>query len=282
MRRLGVALGGGGSRGVAHIGVMRALNEAGIRVHAVAGISAGALMAAGYCLNGPSAVLDAALNRPAAILALYRDRLRLAASNTIGRLLAEMAGDARIEDCTPALAICAADVHTREPIALREGPVLRALQATIAIPFIGDPVEIDGRYLADCGRDSYIMRQALREMGAEVILEVSLFPQVQSGAPRPVALLGQALVRQLEREPARPPRHRDLLRFAVDLAVRTPPPVPSADLLVVPRLPTIPSLARNGLQRARRAGYVAMRAALPQLQALLSGAPAPALAVAEA
>lgn len=268
--RLGVALGGGGGRGLAHLGVLRALDEAGVEIHAIAGISAGALMAAGYCLGGPSAALDTALQRSSAVLGMYRDRLRIGVSNPLGALFAEMAGEARIEQCRPALAIAVADVHSREAFTLREGPVIDALRASIAIPFVGRPVQLHGRWLADCGRETAVLRRSLRALGADVVLEVSLLMESVSDCPPPVAAVLQPLLRRLNRQPPRTPAARDLLCFALDLSLRPSPPEPPADLLIAPRLPAIPALARDGLARSRRAGYQAMRAALPRLHELLS------------
>lgn len=271
--RLGIALGGGGARGVAHLGVLRALNEANIPIHAIAGISAGALMGAGYCLGGPSSTLEAELLRPAAMLGVYRDRLRLAPSNRVGGLLAELIGEAQIEDCAPTLAIAVADVRTRECLVLRDGPLLAALRASIAIPFVGEPVVIDGHHLADCGRESYILRQALREMGADVLLEVSLFMKSGGDLPALVVSVLRPLLQRHDAPAAPTPSRADLLRFALDLALRPPLPEPPADLLIAPRLPGVPTLARDGLRRARHAGYTAMRSALPRLQTLLDGVP---------
>ena len=269
VRRLGIALGGGGARGVAHLGVLRALQEADIPIHGIAGISAGALMAAGYCLGGPSTDLEAELFRPVAMLGVYRDRLRLAPSNRVGGLLADMIGDTRIEDCVPPLAIAVADVRTRECLYLRHGPLLAALHASIAIPFVGEPVVIDGRHLADCGRESYILRRALREMHADVLLEVSLFMESGGDLPAPVVSVLRPLLQRHDAPAAPQPTRADLLRFALELALRPPLPEPPADLLIAPRLPGVPTLARDGLRRAYRAGYLAMRSRLPDLRALL-------------
>jgi NTE family protein len=267
--RLGVALGGGGGRGLAHLGVLRAIDEAGISIHAIAGISAGALMAAGYCLGGPSAALDAALLRSSAVLGMYRDRLRIGGGNRLGALFAEMAGAAQIEECRPMLGIAAADVQSREAFVLRAGPVVDALRASIAIPLVASPVQFGGSLLADCGRETAVLRRALRTMGADVILEVTLLMDSVADYPPSVATLLRRLLRRIDRIAPPAPAARDLLCFALDLSLRPAPSEPPADLLIAPRLPTVPALARDGLRRSRHAGYQAMRAALPRLQQLL-------------
>ena len=166
--RIGLALGGGGARGLAHIGVLRALERAGIHVDCLAGTSMGAVVAAGYA-GGMS---PAELEQEAEAATRLRHLLSLAdAGVPDGGLLRgrRLAGyfercmrQTSFADLRLPLAVVAVDLNTRREVVLRDGPVALALRATTAVPGLFAPFRFEraapgGRRAAQqfaCGRGS--------------------------------------------------------------------------------------------------------------------------------
>lgn len=270
-RRLGLALSGGGARGFAHVGVLQALEQAGFGIHCLSGTSVGALIAVGYALDGLGGLVLACMESPDDLRALFRDRLRLQSSNPLGRRIAERTEGIRIEDLRPRLAICAVDLLTRQHVVLREGPLLPALQASISVPFLAQPVLRHGRYLADAGRERFSALRSVRELGAEVVVEVLLYPGNQLEPPPQVERALRPFLRALDAGARRrPPGRRATLRFALDLATRRKPRVRPADLLLAPDVLAIGMRSHHSARRAFRAGYVAAHERLPHLRHLLA------------
>lgn len=83
-------------------------------------------------------------------------------------------GDVRIEDAPIPLAIVAADIHTGDPVILREGPLALAVQASAAIPGIYAPVRLEGCTLVDGGIVANVPVRPLREMGADIVVAATL------------------------------------------------------------------------------------------------------------
>jgi len=270
--RLGLCLSGGGGRGPAHLGVLQALQQGGIPIHCITGASVGALMAAIYAIDGISGITHEALNRPAEVRALYRDRLRLGDTNPLGKRIAKRLGGINIEELRPYTAICAADVWTREQVVLREGPLLPAVQASVSIPFVAPAVLLGGRYLADPGRERFSAFRAIREMGADLVLEVLLYPSDRIELPPLIGCAAHPVLAWLGRGPQEgTPGRRATLRSAIDLATRPLQAAPRPDITLMPRVPAVPTLAAAGPRRAFRAGYDAGRSVLPALRALIDG-----------
>lgn len=174
--RLGLALGGGAVLGFAHIGLLGALEEAGIDVDCVAGTSAGAIVAALHAFGVPPA-------RSRELLApltwrkvshLTHTSLGLLSNQPIADLLREELGDVRIEQASIPLAVVAADIHTGEAVVLREGPLARAVRASMSIPGIYAPVAIGDRLLVDGGIVANVPVRALTELGADIVVAATL------------------------------------------------------------------------------------------------------------
>ncbi len=170
--RLGLALGGGGVRGLAHVAVLEALDTAGVRPVAIAGTSMGAIVGALYA-NGRSGrdirrliraramPLDASwrrLVRRRAALAVWLRAIRpdvrrgglLRADRVLG-LLAEEIRAETFEELAIPLRVVAADFWAAEAVVFESGPLLPALQASMAVPGVLSPVEHAGRVLVDGG-----------------------------------------------------------------------------------------------------------------------------------
>lgn len=146
--RIGLALSSGGARGFAHVGVIKALREAGFSIVNVAGSSMGSIVAAGYAVRGDVAelerwVLDFRASDYSRRFLPIMDPLRLVA------FLDELLEGATFADCAVPLRIIATDLRARAATTLDEGSVALAAFASSAMPFVHRPVPWQGRLLAD-------------------------------------------------------------------------------------------------------------------------------------
>ncbi len=185
--RVGLALGGGVARGMAHIGVLQALHEENVPVHLVAGTSAGALVGAMYCAGlDPWGMQKAAesLNwRGMVQLKLRRDGLLDAGG--LERFILNHVGDQQFQDLKIPFAAVATDLLSGEEVLLSEGRVATAVRASCAFPGIFLPVRLAERTLVDGGLVNNVPTSVVRQMGADVVIAVELNkPRSESRRPR--------------------------------------------------------------------------------------------------
>lgn len=257
-KRLGVALSGGMARGRAHVGVIQALEEAGISADFVSGVSAGALVAAAYA---------AGLNL-AALIRLAREfnwlkiatpilplpgrrvprRLGLLDFARIETFLIRATGDLTFEELAKPLAIGATDLLTGERVVITSGRVAHAVRASASMPGVAAPTRWRGRLLCDGFSSNNMPIQVLRDMGADVVLAVNLMPLVRH-MPSNLFWAGSTAVSGLVMQAGDPLDHAD---FVVE------PDLAETDY-VFPRCDDL--LAR---------GRAATMPIVPQLQVLLS------------
>jgi len=175
-RKVGLALGGGVVLGAAHVGVIRAVEEAGIKVSFLGGTSAGALVAALYAFGMPwkeMRELLCGLNW-LDISKVSLSRFGVLSMSRLEELLEEHLGEAQFQEADIPLAIIATDISSGEKVVLKQGPVAKAVMASSCVPGVFTPVELDGRLLVDGGMLENVPVSALREMGAEFIIGVDL------------------------------------------------------------------------------------------------------------
>lgn len=177
---LTVALGGGTARAMAHVGVLLALEEAGIRPAAVAGTSFGAIIAALYALGLSAAELQRLLTAPRSrhIWAQALDPAPGAFSLVRGRKLerwldATLFSAAGFGDATMPLSIATTSLGTGELAALTSGPLARAVVASCSLPLLFAPVNIDGDWLVDGGFVEAVPFRAGTLLGAGPVLGIS-------------------------------------------------------------------------------------------------------------
>jgi NTE family protein len=153
--RVAVALGGGGARGYAHIGILQVLEERGYEIISIAGSSMGALVGGLYAADGLdafSAWVRGLTHRD--VLRLYDLSPRAPGAIRAEKIFARVSdilGDARIEDLPVEFTAVATDLEAGEERWFREGPVDAAIRASVALPGFMTPVVIQGRLLADGG-----------------------------------------------------------------------------------------------------------------------------------
>lgn len=149
-----LALGGGGIRGVAHIGVLRALERHGFTVKAIAGTSAGGLVGALYAAGKTPDELESVITNLDQKKLFTRDKQdgpALLGINGLVVLLTELLGDCSFADLKIPFACTAVDTMTGRQVILHEGGVLQAVAATVAVPGVFPPVKLNGFTLIDGG-----------------------------------------------------------------------------------------------------------------------------------
>jgi len=176
--KIGLALGSGGSRGLAHIGVIKALEENNIPIDFIAGTSIGA-MAGGFYAAGlgvkkmENIVLEINWRR---MFSLVDPRLKqgLITGEKVKTFIEGYVDGKRIEDCKIPFVAVATDLKTGEIVVLNKGEMAQAIRASISIPLVFKPVEIDGRMLADGGLSAPVPVEIVRAMGADIVIAVNL------------------------------------------------------------------------------------------------------------
>ncbi|MCU9612218.1 patatin-like phospholipase family protein [Caldibacillus lycopersici] len=174
--KIGLALGSGGARGLAHIGVIKVLEEANIPIHMIAGSSIGSLIGAFYAAghNVEEMLKITSAFKRKYFLDITIPKLGFIAGNRIKDFIRLFTYNKNIEDLSIPLAITATDIHTGEKVIFKQGPIADAVRASIAIPGIFVPETWNGRVLVDGGVIDRVPVSVVKEMGAEIIIAVDV------------------------------------------------------------------------------------------------------------
>ncbi|MFD1251587.1 NTE family protein RssA [Devosia equisanguinis] len=176
--KIGLALGSGAARGWAHVGVLDALVAAGIEPDIIAGTSMGALVGGVYASGRHAALRDWALSADRRIVASLVDVGFLGGGLVDGVRIAEWLGGLKIapqiEDLKLPFAAVATDLTTGREVWLRQGKLVRAIRASISMPGIFSPVDVEGEWLVDGGLVNPVPVSLCRAMGADFIIAVNL------------------------------------------------------------------------------------------------------------
>jgi NTE family protein len=252
--RIGLALGGGAVRGFAHVGVIAALEEAGIKPDLVVGTSAGSVVAAIYASGKTAAQLQqTALAMEEADITDWtlpffgRGMLR---GEALARYMNTQVSNKLIESMTIPLGIVATDLRTGQGALFRQGDTGMAVRASSAVPSVFNPVKIGAAEYVDGGLVSPVPVKYARQMGAELIIAVDI-----SSAPE-----GNAADSQLQIL---------LQTFAIMGKTINSYELKDADLVVRPELVGVKSGDFTAKRRAIEAGKLAMQRQIPQLKALM-------------
>ncbi|KHG64733.1 patatin [Thermus sp. 2.9] len=279
MRGVALALGGGGVRGYAHLGVLWVLEEAGIPIRGLAGSSAGALAACAWAFGHKDpwkvhqAVFDeevANLRRAGNLRLLARlfsalRRQALADTAKVAEGLKRLFGEARLEDSPIPLAIQAADLLTGEAVVLRQGPAWKAVLASAAIPGLFPPVAWEGRLLVDGDVAEKVPVRAAKALFPKVVaVDVSNPPpnEPPKTALEAVLLAGEASRRRL----------KELALQGADLVLSLDPPFP-IDTFDHEKLPLVYTLGQKRAQEKLREIQALSRLRLKDLPHLLAPRP---------
>ncbi len=187
--KVGLALGGGVARGFAHIGVLMALEEAGVTVEVVTGTSVGsivgAFVAAGYSVEEMREVTKHLSWRGMARLS-WPGRGGLISFYKLEQFLRQQLNDPLFSDLKLPFAAVATDLLTGNPVVLMEGSVARACHASSSVPGIVVPVEIDGKILSDGGVSDNLPIRETRALGADYVIGVNILGRYWAKARNPL------------------------------------------------------------------------------------------------
>ncbi len=174
---IGLALGGGFARGIAHLGILRVFDQHRIPIGRIAGVSAGAIVAAAYA-SGTSIEEIAEAARVMRFKDVARWRLSLlglAASERMAAFLSRLLKVHRFEEMRIPLAVVATELQTGQPQVFRDrGDVLLPIRASCSYPGLFQPVRSDGRLLVDGAMTMEVPAAAVRDMGATHVVSVCL------------------------------------------------------------------------------------------------------------
>lgn len=275
--RLGLVLGGGGARGLAHFGVLRVLQREAIPIHCVAGTSMGGLVGALFAAGVPAERVEEEvlrLSRVTEQIRLVDVDLSAAGLSIRGRriynFMADLLGEAlTFADLPLPLAMVAVDIHTGREVILQGGLVIDAVRATISVPGVFMPVDLGDYRLVDGGVLDNVPVDVARGLGATRTIAVDVLPSYSVNVP------GRAPVEtglQLAFAPRQLSEVYQVLMIMIaaqtENRLRQTPP----DLLIRPVLPANVTLL-SGFNRAEEmiaAGEAATEAALPAIRALLA------------
>ncbi len=216
--KVGLVLGGGGARGLAHVGVIKVLREAGIPINVITGTSMGALIGGVYAQQESAEILEARVvdfitgpkfkelgvnnfrqkqqRDPDDILSqlthkvkrrlvinLAANRLALLKMERLQVAVTELLEDRPIEECKLPFACVATDLNSGCEVQFREGNIRTAVEASSAIPGFIPPVEMNGKMLIDGSVINNFPVELAREMGAERVLVVNVSLQFEENSP---------------------------------------------------------------------------------------------------
>lgn len=177
--RLGLSLGSGAARGVAHVGVLQAFHEAGVKIDFIAGSSAGAVVGAIYAGAGLDALMDAASTLTLSSLARPTLSKRgLASSVVVENLVARYLGEKEFKDLAIPFTAVATDLKSGREVLLNTGVVSRAARASAGFVGLFAPVELDGMFLVDGAVACPVPVGVVRGMGADLVVASDCMPNV--------------------------------------------------------------------------------------------------------
>ena len=268
--KIGLALGTGAARGLAHIGVLKALKEAEIPIDMVAGTSMGAMVGACFANDGDiSAAEKMALKtgwrQVARILDLKLSFLGkgLIRGQRIEALLHSLIGDAEFKDFKISFAAVATDINTGEEVVIKKGSVIQAVRASISIPGIFVPVTLEDRCLVDGGLTNPVPADVLRDMGAKFVIAVNVLVAPWKGKR-------VANVRKESGIAEVPNIFKTLFQslYIMEYEIIRQR-LPKADIIITPDISHIAAFEFHRSEEAIQAGYKAARYALPKIHKLI-------------
>jgi NTE family protein len=262
--KVGLALGGGGLKGYAHLGVLRVFERLGMPLDFLAGTSIGGVVASLYALDhGPDAIADILDAAAGALVRPVLSTRSLLSDDHLRRYLRAQGERVRFEDLRVPLALVAADIVSGNEVVFKRGLVWPAALATIAIPGLFPAQAIGPYHLVDGGILNPVPADVVADMGADAVIAVRLRSE----------LPGSRYEAEGAAPSGPPPSVVEVLTRSLDLmqARLAPRAEAATTVLVEPRCEGAPGMGLRRFNEGRRyiqAGAAAAEAAVPRLQSV--------------
>ena len=185
--RIGLALGGGFARGIAHAGVLKVLEQNHVPIDVIAGVSAGAIVAAAYASGAsPEEIARAGCSMRFTDVARWSiNRMGFVGSDRMEKFLKRLLKAFRFEDMKLPLAVVATDLSTGEPVLFRDtGDVNLPIRASCSYPGLFQPLKMGDLTLVDGAMSMEVPALVARKLGATRVISVHLPMQEQGSAPQ--------------------------------------------------------------------------------------------------
>ena len=272
---LGIAFGGGGARGFAHLGVLERLLYHGIPLDYISACSSGIITPGMYLIGKSLAESEEIFLNIQRHLVQWRfPRTSIFSNKGMKRILEQLCGDMRFEDLTTPFAMVAVDLTTHSGVVLDHGPLWQAALASVALPGIFPPIRIGEHILVDAGMHDPVPIRLIRQMGADILLASEL------GEQEPLSLTSATpWIREAEAAQAnslkgkkakkeRSPYIVDVLLRSYDVALATVGmhSIREADIIFRPKLHHVSLRQFSEGRKFIAAGREAVEMALPELR----------------
>jgi NTE family protein len=296
--RLGLALGSGSARGLAHIGVLKVLDREGFPIDMIAGTSIGAVIGGAYAAGmTPQEMeriaLSVDIRRLVSLADIARPTTALVNGERVEEFIRDVVGGKTFADTRTPFSCVAVDVIGEREVVLCEGDLARAIRASLSTPVIFAPVEREGRLLVDGGVLNSVPVDVVRDMGADVVVAVTnlgiprskvpIFSNNRHGESTAVGrvetkgfteiVYSRALTAIMDR--LRSPSIYQLAAGSVDLMQRelSERRLGAADLVIAPQIDGAAYYSFHEAERIIAAGEMAAEAAVGEIERLLAARP---------
>lgn len=205
--KVGLALGSGSARGIAHLGVLKAMEDLKIPIDYIAGSSMGAFVGASYATGQPLEQIESITEK-----ATWQETVRmflpsfskggLIKGKRISGFIHDVIGADDFNDLKIPVGVDTTDLETGEKYTITSGNLVEAVRASMAVPTVLTPKIIDGRILVDGGLVSPVPIQTVRDMGADIIVAVDVLPPIQADYKQSRSGLQESLVEIIKQNSA--------------------------------------------------------------------------------
>jgi len=248
-RKIGLAFGGGGARGFSLIGVIRALEEEGIKFDYIAGTSIGSIMGAMLAFGMTSHEMQEIATK-IRVKDIRKSKIPLMPSSTdaIEDLIKSIVGDINIEDLATPFCAVAVDIRSGNEVDIIKGNLSKALAGSCAVPTVFHAVEFEDKLLFDGGLQNTIPADVLRKLGCDAVISIDINSTRGNGTQST--------------------KYFDLIKSSVDIMMKSNAikGYMNSDLIIKPDLQRFRATRTDGMIEMIEEGYKATKEKIPEIK----------------